>query len=1401
MRRSYPHGIPHALRGVWVLLLFSLVSLAWAQAPSRLEYRFDTRAVSTVLGGDGTLTFHAPMLKGEPGQPGLPRLVLRLLLPPEADISSVRVALEQAETELISEPGEVKPIPPIAVSDDDPKPIWPADRLIKNGRDVASYERNALTPPDFLDQYRVGQLREWKLVEIEVAPYLYNPVENLFQHLKMGTLVVTYSRPALATSARTAPGPVAEAFRKQAEKIAKNFTDIAPAYDARQLAAAPAQAGGYVILTTAAIQAASTQLSNFVAAKTAQGFTVRVVTEATWGGGTGNVAADRIRAWLAAHYQALNVEYVLLIGNPNPTNGDVPMKMCYPQRSDLAYHEAPSDYYYADLTGNWDLDNDGKYGEYEDDLGAGGADRNYEVIVGRIPYYGSAADLDAILAKTIAYGNASAMFTAWRRRTLLPMEPSDSSTPGYHLGEAIKNDFILPRGGWSYHRVYDETYNLNPTPETTPCTVDNVTNAWNAQGAGAVFWWTHGSNTFAADIMDTEHAATLNNTRPAFTFQCSCLNAYPEDTGNLAYSLLKNGGIGTISGTRVTWYWVGQTVFAGQSSNSSLTYEYAGRLINGDAAGLALHDEKLVITPEHPVMWMNYVDMNLYGDPAVGLTTSGLGTVRRITVVSPNEAETYLAGSAVTIRWGVNGTQWTAANRVRIEVSSNNGATWTTLTGASSLPYNQGVFAWNTAGFAQGSQYRVRVVYTANAMIRDEGDSAFALGALDHFTIAPIASPQTVTVPFPATIAAQTAGNTRIVNYTGAVTVSAAGVGGAAVISPTTIDTFTNGQWQGEMTVGTIGTNMRISVTDTANHTGTSNPFTVQAGPLHHFDWATIASPQQLNAPFLVTLTAKDADGNTTDNGVGPVNLRGIEGLSEVTIGQSQWEWQYPLNTFWHDSRTQVIYQAEELGGSGTIHSLALNVTLIPGQTMKKWTIRMKHTPLSEYPATPSWESAGWTTVYQADETITRTGWVTFTFTTPFVYNGVDNLLIDFCFNNDSYTIAGLAQSTETGSVRSICFETDSWYGDPLNWDPTPEPRLNTSVPNIRLQKGRMVAIDPTQSGPFVHGVWTGTVSVLDAVQTEMCLLAESSQGQRGISNAFTVLSRIQSVALTVAPQTRVLLGQSFTLTAVPTGGTNLEYLFKAKYYTASGTLVWVPVRGWGVAASCVWKPGIVEDYVIYAYAREQGTTYSKYGTRLASVVASLSAVAVTITPTSPKPIGTTLTLKAVPTGGTNLEYLFKAKYYTANGTLVWVPIRDWGAGDSSTWTPAILEDYTVYAYAREAGSGTIKYGTKLYTITTSLTAVELTVTPAVSPPRVGTALTLTATSTGGVNLEYLFKAKYTTPGGTVWVPIRAYGPESECVWIPAVATRYTIYVYVREVGSTAAYQKLDYLNVLVWKP
>lgn len=291
---------------------------------------------------------------------------------------------------------------------------------------------------------------------------------------------------------------------------------------------------------------------------------------------------------------------------------------------------------------------------------------------------------------------------------------------------------------------------------------------------------------------------------------------------------------------------------------------------------------------------------------------------------------------------------------------------------------------------------------------------------------------------------------------------------------------------------------------------GATMTFTIGAPPLARFEWDPIASPQTAGNPIPVRITAKDGLGGTVSAFTGMVNLSGhIDHLCSIGSGSSAWN--YPLSTYYHDARTQVIYLAGELGGPGTFTGLALDIATLPGQLMNNWTIRMKHTALSGYPPAASWESSGWTVAYQANQTIGSTGWVPFTFSAPFVYNGTDNLMIDFSFNNSSWTTDGTCRYTPGAANRSIYFRTDSGFGDPLAWSGTgsPSPERSLNVPNIRLLLPETsVPITPPVSAGFSAGVWTGTVAV-PTVVTGVQFRADDGAGHAGESAPFTTVPSV----------------------------------------------------------------------------------------------------------------------------------------------------------------------------------------------------------------------------------------------------------------------------------------------------
>jgi hypothetical protein len=396
----------------------------------------------------------------------------------------------------------------------------------------------------------------------------------------------------------------------------------------------------YVIITTNAIEAGSTKLASFITHKQSLGHTVLVVTEDDFGGLTGqapNHKAERIRQWLKNNYVSKGIKYVLLIGDPHPYEsgeGDIPMKMCWP-RSTSSY-DTPTDYFYADLTGNWDKDGDGYYGEWGHDYPvSGGVDFSPEVYVGRIPVYSAAyTTLDNILQKIIDYESAGSV--SWRKSILMPMGFQDPTGPydGAPLGEQMRNDYLNANSYTSW-RMYQQGsgacgLNSSYTSEQELKGGTGVRTRWAANDYGIVCWWGHGSATSTSvgysgcwdgTLFKSSYCSYLDDNHPAFTYQCSCTNGYPENSDNLQYAILKRGGIGTVSATRTSWFntAVGYGDFDGSTTNSGIGYEYVDRLVQELPGGDALYQTKQSMTPGKSSRLMNWYDFNLYGDPGVSL--------------------------------------------------------------------------------------------------------------------------------------------------------------------------------------------------------------------------------------------------------------------------------------------------------------------------------------------------------------------------------------------------------------------------------------------------------------------------------------------------------------------------------------------------------------------------------------------------------------------------------------------------------------------------------------------------------------------------------------------------------------------------------------------------------------
>lgn len=567
-----------------------------------------------------------------PGELQMPYRKIRFLLPPDVNKESISVSLCSPELEHIRNDKIIKVGAPFS-SEGVTIPIE------VNRPNVA----NPQFPQSHIYTYRVFKKRQFKILEVTLFPYTYNYNTRELTLLKRADITVTHKLHRDTTPLY----PFPKRTVKQIEKLVVNY-DSAIMYYTQSVWTS--RANNYHIITTRSIKNSLQNLDDFIQNKINRGFKVTVVTEEEWGGGTGNSAADNLRNWLETNYLSDEIDFVLLIGDPTPSSGNMAMKIAHAYYSGK---KAPTDFYFAELSGNWDADGDGKFGE-TDDLDtkkSGGIDAVADISVGRIPYYsGDASKVDAILEKIITYETEKKSTTSWRNNLLLAMD-GYYGNEGPEVGEKIYGDVLSSSSTqWDAYRIYCSS---KGSPDKSSTSMSNVTNAWAPGQFGVVSWLTHGKEDAAMHIMDVTYAKQLSNQYPSIVMMGSCLNGKPDVPYNLAYTILQKGGIAVVSGSETTIYRQPMGNFVGSSYNHGFIHSFTTKVAR---------DRELVIdaldrtrTESDMGCWKNYCAFNLYGDPSIGLDVAGITVDIQKSTSNVKNSHLEITGGRINLNTANNG--------------------------------------------------------------------------------------------------------------------------------------------------------------------------------------------------------------------------------------------------------------------------------------------------------------------------------------------------------------------------------------------------------------------------------------------------------------------------------------------------------------------------------------------------------------------------------------------------------------------------------------------------------------------------------------------------------------------------------------------------------------------------
>lgn len=370
--------------------------------------------------------------------------------------------------------------------------------------------------------------------------------------------------------------------------------------------------------------------------------------------GNGANDVEKLRNYLIERYYINPFVYLMLIGD------DDVIPLPYLSAEAGIIDDTASDFYYSDLSSDFDSDNDNILGEYSPDgiSQDAGMDFTPETFVGRIPWSDSATILN-ILDRIINFEESEA---TWKDDVLFPMsylnyayenngpfpESNYATTGEYLKNSVLRNNNVLA--------MYEEEGVVPSSPELPsdiPLTFYDLEAQLNDNNFGFVSWAGHGSPTYSVRtiwyedsnndgipmgsnelggeyLVSSEMWEDLTNTQGSVFFCASCLNGKLDYyQTSVAENLIKYKAVANIAATRTSWYkpgWQDPGYGGLQSYNTHLIeFMYRNNYSYGKAHGMAnfLHTNFYLFGDPldsdgiiHPEVKNIYTHM-MFGDPAV----------------------------------------------------------------------------------------------------------------------------------------------------------------------------------------------------------------------------------------------------------------------------------------------------------------------------------------------------------------------------------------------------------------------------------------------------------------------------------------------------------------------------------------------------------------------------------------------------------------------------------------------------------------------------------------------------------------------------------------------------------------------------------------------------------------
>lgn len=155
---------------------------------------------------------------------------------------------------------------------------------------------------------------------------------------------------------------------------------------------------------------------------------------------------------------------------------------------------------------------------------------------------------------------------------------------------------------------------------------------------------------------------------------------------------------------------------------------------------------------------------------------------------------------------------------------------------------------------------------------------------------------------------------------------------------------------------------------------------------------------------------------------------------NELTIGNGTGtSYTYPVNNYYNYTLTQQLYLASELTDVTLIRGIAFDYAYSSPMSRKtNVDIYIGHTTKSSFSGSSDWDTTTFTLVYSGDLNCSQ-GWNDFLFSTPFYYNGTDNVVVMVDDNSGAYNGSSYTFSTHSTTGNMTIHVYSDSYNPPHN--------------------------------------------------------------------------------------------------------------------------------------------------------------------------------------------------------------------------------------------------------------------------------------------------------------------------------------------------------------------------------